>query len=81
MSIIAFSISAHPFQGLCYDSPPFSGRMLSITLDEETSLLVQWLRICLVMKGMKVQSLVRELRFPHVEEQLSPRATTKTRPS
>ena len=28
-----------------------------------TSLVVQWLRICLAMQGMQVQSLVRELRF------------------
>ena len=27
-----------------------------------TSLVVQWLRICLTMQGMKVQSLVQELR-------------------
>ena len=29
---------------------------------EGTSLVVQWLRICLVMQGMWVRSLVRELR-------------------
>ena len=28
------------------------------------------------MQGTRVQSLVRELRFPHATEQLSPRATT-----
>ena len=30
---------------------------------EGTSLVIQWLRICLVMQGMWVRSLVRELRF------------------
>ena len=30
---------------------------------EGTSLVIQWLRICLAMQGMWVRSLVRELRF------------------
>ena len=29
---------------------------------EGTSLVVQWLRICLPMQGIQVQSVVRELR-------------------
>ena len=41
-----------------------------------TSLVVQWLRICLPMQGMQVQVLVRELRFSHALRQLSPCATT-----
>ena len=31
-------------------------------IQEETSLVAQWLRICLPMQGMQVQYLVRELR-------------------
>ena len=37
----------------------------------ETSLMVQWLRICLAVQGTWVQSLVRELRS-HMLPQLSP---------
>ena len=40
----------------------------------ETSLVVQWLRICLPIQGTQVQSLVGE--DPHATEQLSPRAAT-----
>ena len=42
-----------------------------------TSLVVQWLRIRLPMQGMRVQSLVRELRSHHAAGQLSSRATTR----
>ena len=42
-----------------------------------TSLGVQWLRISLAMQGTQVQSLVGELQFSHVAEQLSPCTTTK----
>ena len=41
-----------------------------------TSLVVQWLRICLPMQVMQVQVLVRELRFSHALRQLSPCTTT-----
>ena len=34
--------------------------LLKITLG--TSLVLQWLKICLPMQGMRVESLVRELR-------------------
>ena len=33
-----------------------------------TSLAVWWLRICLPVQGVQVQSLVRELRFPHASQ-------------
>ena len=41
----------------------------------------QWLRVCLPMQGTWVQSLARELRFPHALGQLSLQAapTTKSR--
>ena len=39
-----------------------------------TSLVVQWLRICLPMQGTLVRALVWE--DPHAAEQLSPCATT-----
>ena len=39
-----------------------------------TSLVAQWLRICLPMQGTWVQSLVGKI--PHATEQLSPCATT-----
>ena len=41
-----------------------------------TSLVAQWLRICLSRQGTQVQSLVRKI--PHAAEQLSPWAATKT---
>ena len=42
-----------------------------------TSLVVQWLRICLAMHGMQVQVLDRELRFhKQLTGQLSVRAAT-----
>ena len=48
-----------------------------------TSLVVQWLRICLPMQGMQVRSLVRELRSPmlwqlSLSETISLRAALKT---
>ena len=39
--------------------------------------MVQWLRIHLSMQEAQVQSLVRELKIPHVVEQLNPCATTR----
>ena len=39
-----------------------------------TSLLVQWLKICLAVHWMQIWSLVKEVRS---HEQLSPRATTR----
>ena len=49
-----------------------------------TSLMVQWLRIHLAMKGMQIQSLVGELRShlpqsneAHTPQLLSARASTK----
>ena len=41
-----------------------------------TSLGVQWLRIHLVIQGMWVPSLVRELRLHTAAEYLGPQATT-----
>ena len=41
-----------------------------------TSLVVQWLRICLAMQGMHVQSPVRQQRSQHAVEQLSLSITT-----
>ena len=45
-----------------------------------TSLVVQWLKICLPMRGMKVQSLVRELRshMPQGNKALEPQTTEPT---
>ena len=43
---------------------------------QETSLVVQWLRIRLAMQGMWVPCLVRKLRAPHAETQLSLWAVT-----
>ena len=43
----------------------------------ETSLVIQWLRICLPMQSTQVRSLVRELRSHSCEGQLSPHVTTK----
>lgn len=46
----------------------FTGKYLSINCDyikdlsDNTSLAVQWLRLCLLMKGVWVPSLVGELR-------------------
>ena len=59
---------------------------LNWTDTEETFLVVQGLRICLVMQGTRVQSLVRETESPHALEQpslhvpklLSPPATRET---
>lgn len=46
------------------------------------SLVFQWLRICLLMLGTQLRSLVGELRFPHVSGQLvSPRAPAFWSPS
>ena len=50
--------------------------------EQRTSLVVQWLRICLAMQGMQIQSLLGELR-PHMQrgsqtQLLSPRGKTKT---
>ena len=44
-----------------------------------TSLVIQWLRICLAMQGIPVQALVRELRshILHPVEQLSLYSTTR----
>ena len=45
----------------------FQGKSLHILTEKEgggTSLVVQWLRICLAMQGTQVQSLVREPRSP-----------------
>ena len=52
-------------------------QIIIIILKEQlgTSLVVQWLRIRLAVKGSLVRSLVRELRFPHAVEQLSHHAT------
>ena len=43
----------------------------------QTSLVSQWLRICLAMQGTWVRSLVKELRSPHAVKQLSPHVTTR----
>ena len=43
--------------------------------DGGTSLVVQWLRICLPMQGTQVRSLVQELRFHLPVGQLSVCAT------
>ena len=51
-----------------------------------TSLVVQWLRICLAMQGTQVRSLVEELRShmlgatieAHVPQGKAPLAATKT---
>ena len=42
-----------------------------------TSLVVQWLTICLPRQGTQVQSLVGELTSPHASGQLSPCTATK----
>ena len=41
-----------------------------------TSLVVQWLRICLALQGTRVQSPGQGNEITPAEEQLSPRATT-----
>ena len=41
----------------------------------DTSLVVQWLRICLPTQGTCVQLLVGETKIPHASGQLSPCAT------
>ena len=41
-----------------------------------TSLVVQWLRICLPMQGTWVPSLVREPKIPHTTGQLRPHTAT-----
>lgn len=47
-----------------------------------TSLVFQWLRICLPILGTHLRSLVGKLRFPHVSGQLvSPRAPALWSPS
>ena len=46
------------------------------THESGTSLVVQWLRICLVMQGIGVRALVEELRSHMPVEQLSPGAAT-----
>ena len=45
--------------------PPLYPKLFSSNLKTilGTSLVVQWLRLCLPMQGVQVQSLVRELRF------------------
>ena len=46
------------------------------------SLVFQWLRICLLMLGTQLRSLIGELRFPHVSGQLvNPRAPAFWSPS
>ena len=40
--------------------------------ENPSSIVVQWLRFCLSMQRLQVQSLVRELRFPHESERVSP---------
>ena len=43
-----------------------------------TSLVVQWLRVCLPLQGTQARSLVRQLKIPHAPGQLSPHAARKT---
>ena len=43
-----------------------------------TSLVAQWLRVCLPLKGTQARSLVRQLKIPHATGQLSPHAAMKT---
>ena len=43
----------------------------------QTSLVVQWLGVDLLMQGMQVQSLAGELRPPHTTGQLSLLAATR----
>ena len=45
------------------------------------SLVVRYLRIHLAMQGTQVQSLVKELKFPHAAEQLNLRVTTTEAPT
>ena len=52
---------------------------VSERIGRETSLMIQWLRICLAVQGIRVQSLVRELSS-HMLLQLSPCAPT-TKPT
>ena len=52
----------------------FFGRMANSNTLPGTFLVFQWLRICLPMQGIWVQSPVRELRFPPAVVQLSPDA-------
>ena len=47
--------------GKCW-SQRLAHRWCLQTMTLRTSLVVQWLRICLLMQGMQVQSLVQELR-------------------
>ena len=54
------SLIFHPLYDLC--NPLFSGRCTHLIYRNKhrTSLVAQWLRICLPMQGMPVQSLDRE---------------------
>ena len=56
--------------------PMLQGAIKSKTNKQTTqaSLMVQWLRICLAMKGHQFDPWFRKI--PHSTEQLSPRATT-----
>ena len=63
-------------------------KLLNWTLKIRTSLVVQWLRICLAIQGMWVWFLVGEVRYhmlqdnwAHVPQLLSPYATTREKPA
>ena len=53
------------FLNLFYQKKAFTLESMKYTckeIQEETSLVAQWLRICLPVQGMQVQYLVGELR-------------------
>ena len=39
--------------------------LLIVTVEEGTSLVILWVRLCFTMQGVQVQSLTGELGFPH----------------
>ena len=74
------SMCAPWIQHLSRSSRYYSVLHLFVKAHIGTSLVVQWLRICLATQGMRVQPLIGKLRSQMQLGQLSPSATT-TEPS
>ena len=73
LSHIPLPVSEHELALLSLSALPsvlWPSPLSSFITGSKTSLVVQWIRICLPMEGTQVQSLARKI--PHATEQLSP---------